>query len=418
MARQSTGQVVERERKGGTVYALRFRAYGQRQYVTLGSSADGWNRRKAEAELTLTLAQVERGVWQAPTPAPTAPVITDPTFHEFASEWYAAKEAEIRPNTARSYRNDLTHHLLPFFAKHRLSQITIREVDRYRQHKVAEERLKARSINMTLALLAQVMEVAVEYGYVERNPAAGRRRRLKAERPRPVYLDSAEHVGAMLEAATALDAEPDAQTTGRRPVVAVMILAGLRAHEIEGLRWRDVNLAAGRLTVGASKTAAGVREVDVLPLLRDELGHHKAASGRTRADALVFTTRTGAPRDRYNLRQRVVLPVARRAGELLEGREAQPLPAGVSPHKLRHTFASILVALGNDPSYVMGQLGHTDPAFTLRVYSHMMRREAGERDRLRALVAGADWAPLGTSDAQRPSPASVEGRRERAEPPR
>jgi integrase len=69
-------------------------------------------------------------------------------------------------------------------------------------------------------------------------------------------------------------------------------------------------------------------------------------------------------------------------------RDARPLPAGLSPHKLRHTFASLLVALGNDPAYVMGQLGHTDPAFTLRVYAHMMRRDAGERDRLQALVGG------------------------------
>jgi integrase len=68
----------------------------------------------------------------------------------------------------------------------------------------------------------------------------------------------------------------------------------------------------------------------------------------------------------------------------------------VSPHKLRHTFASILVALGNDPAYVMGQLGHTDPAFTLRVYTHMMRRDEGSRERLKDLVEGrelASWAP-------------------------
>jgi len=141
----------------------------------------------------------------------------------------------------------------------------------------------------------------------------------------------------------------------------------------------------------------------VLPILRDELAAHKTASPRTWPSSLVVTTRTGAPRDRYNLRQRVVLPVARKAAELLEEREAQPLPAGVGPHKLRHTFASILVALGNDPSYVMGQLGHTDPAFTLRVYTHMMRRDAGERDRLRALVEGADWAQAGTSAVLSPS---------------
>src|SRR2546423_8621899 len=87
------------------------------------------------------------------------------------------------------------------------------------------------------------------------------------------------------------------------------IFAGLRAHELEALQWRHVNLAAGRITVGESKTAADAyREIDLLPILRDELAAHKAASARTRPYDLVFTTRTGAPRDRYNLRQRVVLP--------------------------------------------------------------------------------------------------------------
>ena len=43
----------------------------------------------------------------------------------------------------------------------------------------------------------------------------------------------------------------------------------------------------------------------------------------------------------------------------------------------------------------MQQLGHTDPAFTLRVYTHMMRRESGEREALKALVQDADWASIG-----------------------
>ena len=47
----------------------------------------------------------------------------------------------------------------------------------------------------------------------------------------------------------------------------------------------------------------------------------------------------------------------------------QPLPLGITPHKLRHTFASILVAIGKDPTYAMQQLGHTDQAFTLRIYA-------------------------------------------------
>jgi integrase len=391
MPRPATGSVVEKTTTSGRTFALRFRAYGKREYLTLGTADEGWTRSRADQELQNVLADVRRGIWRPAEPAPVVELAEDPQFHEFASEWFAAKQPEIRPNTARSYRNDLTHHLLPFFHAHRLSQITIAEVDRYRQHKVREGRIKARSINMTLALLAQVLEVAVEYGHLERNPAAGRRRRLKADRPRPVHLDSAEHLAVLLEAASALDAEPGAQTSGRRAAVATLLFAGLRAHELADLRWRDVNLADGRLHVGASKTSAGVREVDLLPILRDELAAHKAAAS-PRVGDLVFTTRTGAPRDRYNLRQRVLVPVVKRAGELLDAREAHPLPAGLSPHKLRHSFASLLVALGNDPAYVMGQLGHTDPAFTLRVYAHMMRRDQDERERLRALVEGRDGA--------------------------
>jgi integrase len=58
----------------------------------------------------------------------------------------------------------------------------------------------------------------------------------------------------------------------------------------------------------------------------------------------------------------------------------------LDPHKLRHTFASILVALGIDPGSVMDQLGHAHPGFTLRVYRHGMRRDQAARERLRSLV--------------------------------
>jgi integrase len=84
-----------------------------------------------------------------------------------------------------------------------------------------------------------------------------------------------------------------------------------------------------------------------------------------------------------------------RANRLVEERSLQPLPLGITPHRLRHTFASILVAIGKDPTYVMQPLGHTDPAFTLRVYAHTMRRSEVERERLKALVQGHVWAPNG-----------------------
>jgi len=80
--------------------------------------------------------------------------------------------------------------------------------------------------------------------------------------------------------------------------------------------------------------------------------------------------------------------VVTRAEQLLAERDGRPLPNRITPHKLRHTFASVLFAIGKDPRYVMEQLGHADPAFTLRVYAHMMRRSPEERERLRPLVEG------------------------------
>lgn len=74
--------------------------------------------------------------------------------------------------------------------------------------------------------------------------------------------------------------------------------------------------------------------------------------------------------------------------ELPAHREHLPLPHGVTQHKLQHAFASILISCGEDPSYVVAQLGHVDPKFTLRVYTHAMQRDKGARERLKALVMG------------------------------
>jgi len=71
MARQATGQVIERRGKQGITYAARVRAYGQRHYLSLGYSWEGCTRRQAGIELQNILADIRRGTWQPPQPAPT-----------------------------------------------------------------------------------------------------------------------------------------------------------------------------------------------------------------------------------------------------------------------------------------------------------------------------------------------------------
>ena len=139
----------------------------------------------------------------------------------------------------------------------------------------------------------------------------------------------------------------------------------------------------------AGKTDAARRTIDVLPVLHDELAALKARKNPAPGD-LVFPTTTGAAQNPSNIRQRVLAPAVKRANERLEDAGEAPLPQPLTPHKLRHTYASLLVALGTDPGATMDQLGHTDPGFTLRVYRHGMRRDAASRQALSELVGLAE----------------------------
>jgi integrase len=194
-----------------------------------------------------------------------------------------------------------------------------------------------------------------------------------------------------------LDTDATSRTTGRQAAIALLMLAGLRASSCGALLERDIDLTHDRLTVRQDKTDAGAREIDMLPLLRAILAAYKAQKTReglpTGPKDPLLSTATGKPRDRHNIRQRVLAPVITKAEELLAEHDGRPLPQGITPHKLRHTFASILVAIDKDPAYVMHQLGHTDPAFTLRVYTHIMRHTPQEREALTALVEGHGWTP-------------------------
>jgi integrase len=392
MARLATGTVVERQRLDGRVFALRFRAYGRRRYVTLGSERDGWTRREAEVELANMMADVRRGAWRPSEPSSAAKEPADPTFHEFASEWLEAHRHEFAPRTVEDYELALTHHLLPFFATHRLSEITAQEVDRYKALKIRERELcrvdrplSNRTINKTLTRLGQILNVAVRYELIDHNPVKTKVTKLKEAAPRRSRL-RAEEVQALLRAAGP-----------NRALLATAIMAGgLRVSELTHLRWRDVDLGEASLHVGASKTAAGVRrvslEIELVQLLRE----HKVASRWSQSDDFVFPGRfRDRPRERNSVRTRVLYRAIERANKLL-ARDGKPsLPEGITFHSLRRTYAALRAELGEHPAVTAAQMGHRDPRMTLRVYTDVtgMRPQT----RLGGLLSDAEWAPMGTN---------------------
>jgi integrase len=399
MARETTGQVLERKGKRGITYAARVRAYGERHYLSLGYSWEGYDRRQADTELQNILADIRRGTWKSPQPEPVAKPAQDPTFHEFSSQWFESHRHEVSPRSVEDYRWGLTRHLLPFFKDHHLSQITIAEVDRYRTHKVREREqrehgrsLSNSSINETLNLLAQVLEMAVEYGHIQFNPARGRRRRLKTTQPKRTWLEP-EQIKPLLEATVrGLRGEKTMPDPRMRTLFATAICTGLRIGELLALRWQDVNLAQGRLTVLDSKTDAGLREIDLWPELRDTLASYKAAASHSQPGDYVFATTTGKADTRSNISKRLKR-IVKRANEALADTDTPAIPPELTPHSLRRTFASLLYLRGESPVYVMHQMGHADPKLALQIYTKITteQRRRGPGARLVGVLDGARW---------------------------
>ena len=177
-------------------------------------------------------------------------------------------------------------------------------------------------------------------------------------------------------------------------LLATMILAGLRVSELTSLRWRDVDLPGGRLRVTEAKTEAGVRTVDISPMLREELAVHRADSGHTGPDDLVFATSAGTERNRSNITRQILQPTIERANfELAKAGRARI--EGLTNHSLRRTFASLLYHEGKSPRYVMKQLGHTEPALALAIYADVIGDDPdfGHRDR-DSLIREADFRSL------------------------
>ena len=155
MARPATGSIVE-PRGARKSWAIRFRANGKRQFVSLGTSDEGWTKRRAEEELANHLADVRRGLWAPELSGATAiPAGASqiPDFHAFASDWLDGRKAELKQRTIDDYTWTLSYHLLPFFKDHPLDRITAAEVDRYKVAKLTEGRIAPAQINKTLSRL-------------------------------------------------------------------------------------------------------------------------------------------------------------------------------------------------------------------------------------------------------------------------
>jgi len=362
--------------------------------------APEWDRKNAEQVLADRLAQVRLGIWKPQRAERVEVAPTSRSVHVFSSEWFERRRFEVGERTVEHWRWALSNHLLPVLGEYEIGEIGPEQVDIFKSIKLREREryegangkdretfprpLSNGSVNKCLKVLAMVIDDAITYG-LHGGPNPCRGRLLKASKPRRTWLE-ADEAGALIEAAG-----------NQRALIATQILAGLRVNELIELRWRSVDLARGKTAVESSKTDAGRREIDLSPSLLDELKLHRARATYEGPNDYVFCTSRGTRRERSNITRQILRPAIKAANQAREEAGLPPLPAGITNHSMRRTFASLLYEAGANPSYVMAMMGHTSSGLALEIYAKKMEVQRDTGQRMDALVR-PDWN--GTGDIE------------------
>jgi len=335
--------------KRGNNYCIRYYGPdGRQRWETIGP-----NRKEAETVLHQRLYEVRSGKY---------PIITRRTrmtFAAFTEEWKAKHLVRVRESTKRGYQRLLEYHLLPAFGDRVLSGITAADAQNFIASAAARpDALAPKSVNNALGLLKQMLAAAVEWGHLPTSPAY-RVRKLRRPRRETVLWTPAE-------IRTFLFAAPDPWRT----VWLVSISTGLRPGEVQAMRWAGqnwpdftsnkihVNAAyeATSKVLGAPKTDLSIRDVDMVPTVRQAL-----LALPSRSDGgFVFPNRDGGMFVRSTM------------GWKWHENITAPCVRPIRPYDLRHTFASLLIMTGKNPLYISRQMGHYSAGFTLDTYGHMM----------------------------------------------
>lgn len=328
------------QKKGNTYYAV-IALNGKRKWIRGGPT-----RKDAQRELNVLLGELETGTYKK------LPKIT---FRQFNEKWktdYA--DVFLRPSTKRMFYDVIDRLLLPAFSDAQISDITPGHLQAYVSARA--KNVKPNTVRNELTVIKLIFKYALRWGYIKVNPA------LQIDRPK---IEKPE-----IDILTPHEAERlfDNSEQNYRIAFLTAFLTGMRAGELWGLQWGDINWDARQIHVKRSlwnhqfqkpKTKNAIRKIDMTSRLVKELKVWKLACPISRED-LVFPSPEGQPSIHDNLMKRYFLPALRRAGL-----------HQVSFHSLRHSNASLRIQAGQNIKYIQGQLGHASATMTMDVYGHL-----------------------------------------------
>lgn len=294
------------------------------------------------------------------------------TCRMYFAQWLDMIKPSIEPGTWENYERIVRLHLVPAIGTTRLAALTAAHLQTlYAREQQAG--LKASTIRFYHRTIHCALAEAVRLNIIPRNVA---------EVVSPPKVRKREYTILTPDQVRVL---VDSLRDHRHEAIVLLALgAGLRASEVLGLRWADVDLDTGvirvrqlvRHTKGGSytftrpKTESSVRTLRAPAMLVDALRRHRTRQIEQRLQAgakwlghdLVICTAVGAPLWRVALIPKVLVPALRRA----------ELPTNVRFHDLRHSFASLLLAHRVPIKTVSEALGHSSAAVTLGIYAHAL----------------------------------------------
>src|SRR6266545_4293748 len=355
--------IYYRPRPGGKVappYEIRYLdSSGKRRWAVVHGSIQDAKAKRAEL-----LLRRRRGERNEPTRQ---------TFEQYAWAWLERQPGRARTREVHSWA--LREHLIPYFGRRRLNQISVDDVAGF----IAAMRrkgLRGSTTLTTLRPLSKILAHAARRGAIPVNPCSqlerGERPKLDDQRPKRILT---------LEEMRSLIAPADGEQY--RCLLELLLAAGLRIGEALGLVVCDLDRTHSLLRVECQlgrdgqrtplKTAEAQRTIDIPP----QLMHRLFALVEERRQlfnpgALVF-----ASRNETGLVRKVAREALKRAGKA--ARLALPAP---TLHDLRHSHASMLIALDVPLVDVQRRLGHRKPDTTLRIYAHQWKEREARRSQV------------------------------------
>lgn len=367
-------------------------ARGERRWGAVVDLGRDWETGKRQQERREGMAtQAEAAAWATERRNArrrgVATVSSDQPVGAYLAEWLDRRTPELRPSTVRAYRG-IIRNLAPLHGVklEELRPIQVETVER----RLVERGYRPATVRLAHGVLSAALRDAVRLELLPRNPCDAVRPPAGASPPRR-WID-ADQIRRLL-AATGDDI-----TWGS--LWALLAECWLRVGEAAALRWHDVDLGAGVVTVtrtrtidrggkaidGPVKTAAGRRALPISPRLVGMLRQHRVrhrskalAAGLVWDDALpVWPREDGREPRNANTINDELAGACRRAG----------LPV-VSVHELRHSGGSAAHTAGLDLKTISERLGHANVAVTMGIYVHK-----GEADHRRLSDAiGAIFDP-------------------------